>query len=61
MTAMVEVIGLLRAALYQDGAQTQRPRACVVIGGALAIMPLTRVPQAVLIYLCRRKLRLRES
>jgi hypothetical protein len=33
-----------------------------VIGGALAIMPLTLCSAvAVLIYLCRRKLRLRES
>jgi cobalt-zinc-cadmium resistance protein CzcA len=62
MTAMVDAIGLLPAALStRIGAQTQRPLAIVVIGGALAIMLLTRVLQPVLIYLCHRKLRLQES
>jgi cobalt-zinc-cadmium resistance protein CzcA len=62
MTAMVDAIGLLPAALSTKiGAQTQRPLAIVVIGGALAIMLLTRVLQPVLIYLCHRKLRLQES
>ena len=61
MTAMVDAIGLLPAALSTKiGAQTQRPLAIVVIGGALAIMLLTRVLQPVLIYLCHRKLRLQE-
>ena len=61
MTAMVDAIGLLPAALStRIGAQTQRPLAIVVIGGALAIMLLTRVLQPVLIYLCHRKLRLQE-
>jgi cobalt-zinc-cadmium resistance protein CzcA len=59
MTAMVDAIGLLPAALSTKiGAQTQRPLAIVVIGGALAIMILTRILQPVLIYLCHRKLRL---
>jgi cobalt-zinc-cadmium resistance protein CzcA len=40
------------------GAQTQRPLAIVVIGGALAILVLTRLLQPVLIYLCHRRLRL---
>jgi cobalt-zinc-cadmium resistance protein CzcA len=61
MTAMVDAIGLLPAALStRIGAQTQRPLAIVVIGGALAIMLLTRVLQPALIYLCHRKLRLQE-
>ncbi len=39
MTAMVDAIGLLPAALStRIGAQTQRPLAIVVIGGALSIM-----------------------
>ena len=59
MTAMVDAIGLLPAAVStRIGAQTQRPLAIVVIGGALAIMILTRVLQPVLIYLCHRRLRL---
>jgi cobalt-zinc-cadmium resistance protein CzcA len=59
MTAMVDAIGLLPAALSTKiGAQTQRPLAIVVIGGALAIMIVTRILQPVLIYLCHRKLRL---
>ncbi len=59
MTAMVDGIGLLPAAMSTKiGAQTQRPLAIVVIGGALAIMILTRVLQPVLIYLCHRRLRL---
>ena len=59
MTAMVDAIGLLPAAISTKvGAQTQRPLAIVVIGGALAIMILTRVLQPVLIYLCHRRLRL---
>ena len=58
MTAMVDAIGLLPAALSTKiGAQTQRPLAIVVIGGALAIMIVTRILQPVLIYLCHRKLR----
>lgn len=59
MTDLVDALGLLPMALStRIGAQTQRPLAIVVIGGALAIMILTRVLQPVLIYLCHRKLRL---
>ncbi|HKV55932.1 MAG TPA: efflux RND transporter permease subunit, partial [Candidatus Binataceae bacterium] len=59
MTDLVDALGLLPAALStRIGAQTQRPLAIVVIGGALAILVLTRVLQPVLIYLCHRKLRL---
>jgi cobalt-zinc-cadmium resistance protein CzcA len=62
MTDLVDALGLLPAALStRIGAQTQRPLAIVVIGGALAIMVLTRVLQPVLIYLCHRSLRLQES
>jgi cobalt-zinc-cadmium resistance protein CzcA len=59
MTDLVDALGLLPAAIStRIGAQTQRPLAIVVIGGALAIMVLTRVLQPVLIFLCHRKLRL---
>ena len=58
MTDLVDALGLLPAALStRIGAQTQRPLAIVVIGGALAIMLLTRVLQPALIYLCHRDLR----
>ncbi|HSR58803.1 MAG TPA: CusA/CzcA family heavy metal efflux RND transporter [Candidatus Binataceae bacterium] len=58
MTDLVDALGLLPAAIStRIGAQTQRPLAIVVIGGALAIMVLTRVLQPVLIYLCHRGLR----
>ncbi|HUO06055.1 MAG TPA: CusA/CzcA family heavy metal efflux RND transporter [Candidatus Binataceae bacterium] len=58
MTDLVDAFGLLPMALStRIGAQTQRPLAIVVIGGALAIMVLTRILQPVLIYLCHRKLR----
>jgi cobalt-zinc-cadmium resistance protein CzcA len=58
MTDLVDAFGLLPAALStRIGAQTQQPLAIVVIGGALAIMLLTRVLQPVLIYLCHRRLR----
>jgi heavy metal efflux system protein len=44
MTALVDGLGLLPAALStRIGAQTQRPLAIVVIGGALSIALLTRV------------------
>jgi cobalt-zinc-cadmium resistance protein CzcA len=60
MTDLVDALGFLPAALStRIGAQTQRPLAVVVIGGALAIALLTRLLQPVLIYLCRRRLRLR--
>ena len=62
MTDLVDALGLLPAAVStRIGAQTQRPLAIVVIGGALAIMALTRVLQPVLIYLCHRRLRLRDK
>jgi cobalt-zinc-cadmium resistance protein CzcA len=62
MTDLVDALGLLPAAVStRIGAQTQRPLAIVVIGGALAIMVLTRVLQPVLIYLCHRRLRLQDS
>lgn len=62
MTALVDCLGLLPAAVSTKiGAQTQRPLAVVVIGGALAIALLTRVLQPILIYLCHRRLRLAES
>jgi heavy metal efflux system protein len=58
MTDLVDALGLLPMALStRIGAQTQRPLAIVVIGGALAILVLTRVLQPVLIYLCHRRLR----
>lgn len=62
MTDLVDALGLLPAALStRIGAQTQQPLAIVVIGGALAIMILTRVLQPVLIYLCHRRLRSSEN
>jgi cobalt-zinc-cadmium resistance protein CzcA len=62
MTDLVDALGLLPAAIStRIGAQTQQPLAIVVIGGALAIMLLTRVLQPVLIYLCHRKLRLTDQ
>ena len=52
MTALVDGLGLLPAALStRIGAQTQRPLAIVVIGGALSIALLTRVFQPTLMYL----------
>ena len=61
MTDLVDALGLLPAAIStRIGAQTQRPLAIVVIGGALAILLMTRVFQPVLIYLCHRRLRLAE-
>jgi cobalt-zinc-cadmium resistance protein CzcA len=61
MTDLVDALGFLPAALStRIGAQTQRPLAVVVIGGALAIALLTRVLQPVLIYLCHHRLRLAE-
>jgi cobalt-zinc-cadmium resistance protein CzcA len=61
MTDLVDAFGLLPMALStRIGAQTQRPLAIVVIGGALAIMVLTRILQPVLIYLCHRRLRIED-
>ncbi|SRR5579875_520007 len=51
MTALVDGLGLLPAALSTKiGAQTQRPLAIVVIGGAISIALLTRVFQPTLMY-----------
>ena len=62
MTDLVDAFGLLPAALStRIGAQTQRPLAIVVIGGALAILLLTRVLQPTLIFLCHRRVRLAEE
>jgi cobalt-zinc-cadmium resistance protein CzcA len=62
MTDMVDAFGLLPAALStRIGAQTQQPLAIVVIGGALAILLVTRILQPVLIYLCHRGLRVHDA
>jgi cobalt-zinc-cadmium resistance protein CzcA len=62
MTDLVDALGFLPAALpTRIGAQTQRPLAVVVIGGALAIALLTRVLQPILTYLRHRRLRLTET
>jgi heavy metal efflux system protein len=62
MTDLVDAFGLLPAAIStRIGAQTQRPLAIVVIGGALAIMVVTRVLQPVLIYLGHRALRIADE
>jgi heavy metal efflux system protein len=59
MSDLVDAFGLLPMAIStRIGAQTQRPLAIVVIGGALAVLVLNRVLQPVLIYLCHRRLRL---
>ena len=58
MTDLVDALGLLPAAIStRIGAQTQRPLAIVVIGGALAILLLTRILQPTLIYLLHGRLR----
>ncbi|HLX38448.1 MAG TPA: efflux RND transporter permease subunit, partial [Candidatus Binataceae bacterium] len=55
MTALVDGLGLLPAALStRIGAQTQRPLAIVVIGGAVSIALLTRVFQPTLMYVLHR-------
>ncbi len=57
MTALVDGLGLLPAALStRIGAQTQRPLAIVVIGGAISIALLTRVFQPTLMYLLHRQI-----
>jgi heavy metal efflux system protein len=51
MTALVDGLGLLPAALStRIGAQTQRPLAIVVIGGAISVALLTRVFHPTLVY-----------
>ena len=62
MTALVDGLGLLPAALStRIGAQTQRPLAIVVIGGAVSIALLTRVFQPTLVYLLRKPLGLTDE
>jgi cobalt-zinc-cadmium resistance protein CzcA len=62
MTALVDGLGLLPAALStRIGAQTQRPLAIVVIGGAIAIALLTRVFQPTLVYVLHRQLGLTDD
>jgi len=57
MTALVDGLGLLPAAFStRIGAQTQRPLAIVVIGGAISIALLTRVFQPTLMYLFHRQI-----
>ena len=55
MTSLVAMLGLLPAALSNAiGAQTQKPLAVVVIGGALFVAFLTRVVRPPLLLLARR-------
>jgi len=62
MTALVDGLGLLPAALStRIGAQTQRPLAIVVIGGAISIALLTRVFHPTLVYVLRRQLGLTDG
>jgi heavy metal efflux system protein len=62
MTALVDGLGLLPAAMStRIGAQTQRPLAIVVIGGALSIALLTRVFQPILMLLLHRYIGLAEE
>jgi heavy metal efflux system protein len=62
MTALVDGLGLLPAALStRIGAQTQRPLAIVVIGGAVSIALLTRVFQPTLVYLFHKQLGLNDE
>ena len=61
MTALVAGLGLLPAALStRIGAQTQRPLAIVVIGGAISIALLTRVFLPTLVYLFHNQVGLTE-
>jgi heavy metal efflux system protein len=60
MTTLVAMIGLLPAALSHGvGAQTQRPLAIVVIGGALILATVTRVLQPPLLVVIYRWLEAR--
>jgi cobalt-zinc-cadmium resistance protein CzcA len=55
MTSLVAMLGLLPAALSNAiGAQTQKPLAVVVIGGALFVAFLTRLARPPLLLLARR-------
>ena len=56
MTSLVAMLGLLPAALSNAiGAQTQKPLAVVVIGGALFVAFLTRIARPPLLLLARRR------
>ncbi|MGA2411428.1 MAG: CusA/CzcA family heavy metal efflux RND transporter [Candidatus Binataceae bacterium] len=62
MTALVDGLGLLPAALStRIGAQTQRPLAIVVIGGAISVALLTRVFHPTLVYLFHNQLGLTDE
>jgi heavy metal efflux system protein len=62
MTALVDGLGLLPAAMStRIGAQTQRPLAIVVIGGAISIALLTRVFQPTLMYVLHNQLGLTDE
>jgi heavy metal efflux system protein len=62
MTAVVDGLGLLPAALStRIGAQTQRPLAVVVIGGAISTALLTQVFQPTLMYLLRNRIGLSDQ
>ena len=55
MTSLVAMLGLLPAALSNAiGAQTQKPLAVVVIGGALFVAFLTRIVRPPMLLLARR-------
>jgi cobalt-zinc-cadmium resistance protein CzcA len=55
MTSLVAMLGLLPAALSNEiGAQTQKPLAVVVIGGAFFVAFLTRVVRPPMLLLARR-------
>ena len=55
MTSLVAMLGLLPAALSNDiGAQTQKPLAVVVIGGAIFTAFLTRIVRPPMLLLARR-------
>ncbi len=62
MTALVDGLGLLPAALStRIGAQTQRPLAIVVIGGAISVALLTRVFHPTLVYVFHKQLGLSDE
>ncbi len=62
MTALVDGLGLLPAALStRIGAQTQKPLAIVVIGGAISIALLTRVFHPTLVYVFHKQLGLSDE
>jgi cobalt-zinc-cadmium resistance protein CzcA len=62
MTTLVAMIGLLPAALSNGiGAQTQKPLAIVVIGGAMMLAVVARVIQPPLIVVAHRWLEMRRG